>query len=367
MENKKRIILAVTTDLNYDQRMMRICMSLHTAGYEVLIVGIEKPNSKPLTPQPYQQQRLSVYVNAGKLFYLIYWVKLFFFLLFQRADALVAIDLDAILPIYWVSRIRGIKRVHDAHEIFTEMQEVNQRPFIKKLWEWIGNYTVPKFKKGYTIGDGYVDFFKQKYGVHYFTVRNATVLRPFTIPTQKEKVIYYQGAVNVGRAFEKLIPAMQYVNAPLIIAGNGNFAKETEMLIQQYQLEDKVKMLGFIPPAQLKEYTAKAYIGITLFDAENNGMSNQLSLANRYFDYMHHGVPQICCDFSEYHTINEQWELAYLVKDLNPTSIAAGLNKMLEDESYYQSLSDNAMKARSIHCWQNEEIKLLAFYKKLLD
>ncbi len=38
---KRRIFCTVTNDLNYDQRMIRICTSLVRAGYEVVLVGRE--------------------------------------------------------------------------------------------------------------------------------------------------------------------------------------------------------------------------------------------------------------------------------------------------------------------------------------
>src|SRR4051812_31546727 len=115
----KRIICTVTNDLNYDQRMIRICTSLAGAGYDVTLVGLKRKTSKPLVSRPFKQVRLPIMVEQGKLMYFHYWFNLFFYLLFSKVDVLCAIDLDTILPIYYVSRIRGKKRVYDAHEIFT--------------------------------------------------------------------------------------------------------------------------------------------------------------------------------------------------------------------------------------------------------
>jgi hypothetical protein len=53
-----RLIFTVTTDLNFDQRMIRICTSLKNAGYEVELVGRELPESLPLGLQKYTQHRL---------------------------------------------------------------------------------------------------------------------------------------------------------------------------------------------------------------------------------------------------------------------------------------------------------------------
>jgi len=359
----KKIVCTVTNDLNYDQRMIRICTSLANAGYDVTLVGFKRKKSKPLVQRPFKQVRLPVIAEQGKLLYAHYWINLFFFLLFRKADILCAIDIDTILPVYYASRIRGKKRVYDAHEIFTELKEVISRPAVHKMWTWIANHTVPHFKHGYTIGDCYAGEFKRMYDVDYGVVRNATILKPLAIPDKKERFILYQGWVNVGRCFEQLIPAMQCVRANLVVCGEGNFYEQALALTKQYGLEDRIIFKGYVPPEQLKDYTLQAYIGITLF--ENTSLSNRLSLANRFFDYMHSGVPQICNKYPEYERVNQQYEVGALIDELSPDKIAAAINKMLDDEDYYTRLQQNCLKAREVYCWQEEEKKLLAFYKAL--
>ncbi len=362
---KRRIVCTVTNDLNYDQRMIRICTSLVHAGYDVTLVGFRKKNSKPLSDRPFKQVRLPIIVEQGKIMYAHYWFNLFFFLLFRKADALCAIDLDTILPVYYVSKMRGIKRVYDAHEIFTDLKEVISRPSVHKMWTWIGKHTVPHFPVGYTIGECYAEEFKKRYGVSYGVVRNATVLKPLTIPEKPERFILYQGWVNVGRCFEQLIPAMQMVNARLIVCGEGNFYEQARDLARAHKVEDKVIFKGYVPPAQLTDYTIQAYIGITLF--EDTSLSNRLSLANRFFDYMHNGVPQLCIKYPEYEKVNTTFEVAALIDDVSPERIAARLNELLEDEVYYKQLQGNCLKAREVYCWQEEEKTLSGIYKRLFN
>lgn len=276
-----------------------------------------------------------------------------------------AIDLDTIIPVFYASKFIKSKRVYDAHEIFSEMQEVNSRPIVKKMWDWIANKYIPQYRKGYTIGDEYARFFKEKYNVDYETIRNATILKPFVVPDKKEKYILYQGAVNVGRCFEQLIPAMKDVNAPLYIVGKGNYQDEVISLISKHDVGNKVVMMGYKRPEDLKKITENAWIGITLFDSSNDGKSNHYSMANRFFDYMHHGVPQLCNDYPEYRKVNEEYGIGILIDNTDPKTISTALNKLLNDEQLHQQLSQGAMKAREQYNWQEEEKKLISFYKKL--
>ncbi len=360
---QKRIVCTVTNDLNFDQRMIRICTSLAEAGYEVTLVGFKKKKSPPIVNRAFRQVRLPIIAEQGKLLYIDYWIKLFFYLLFKKADIFCAIDLDTIMPVYYASRIRGKKRVYDAHELFTELQEVVTRPRVYKMWKWIEQHTVPNFPVGYTVGGYIAAEFHKRYGVDYKLVRNMTVLKPVTIPEKNERFILYQGAVNVGRCFEYLIPAMKNVPARLIICGEGNFYKDAIDIMQENNLEDKVIFKGYVAPDQLKEYTLQAYVGITLFEA--TGPSNHMSLANRFFDYMHHGVPQLCMKYPEYERINAEFEVAHLIDEPTPEKIAAGLNYLLNNEDYYKQLQENCLKARENYCWQHEEKTLLKVYSDL--
>jgi glycosyltransferase involved in cell wall biosynthesis len=363
MIKKTKIVCAVTNDLNYDQRMIRICSTLANAGYDVTLVGLKRKLSNPIFERPFKQKRLPVIAEKGKILYIDYWIKLFFYLLFKKADILCAIDLDTILPVYYVSLIRNKKRVYDAHELFTELKEVISRPAIHKMWKWIGNHTIPNFKYGYTIGECYAEELKKWYGVEYGVVRNATVLKPYTPIEKKEKYILYQGAVNVGRCFEQLIPAMKNVNANLVICGEGNFYQQAVAIAKKHQLESKVFFKGYVPPEKLSEYTMNAYIGITLF--EDTSLSNRLSLANRFFDYMHYAVPQLCIQYPEYEKVNRRFEIACLIDDATPENIANALNKLLNDDVYYKQLQANCLKAREVYCWQKEAETLLEIYNDI--
>jgi hypothetical protein len=68
MNRSEKLIFAVTNDLNYDQRMIRICSSLSRAGYHVTLVGRRLPGSIPLAVMPYHQFRLKCFSTKGSFF-----------------------------------------------------------------------------------------------------------------------------------------------------------------------------------------------------------------------------------------------------------------------------------------------------------
>ena len=359
----KRFFFSVTNDLAYDQRMIRICTSLAEEGYAVTLVGRKLTNSKPLQSQPFRQKRIRCFFKKGKAVYAEYNIRLFFYLIFKKMDLICAIDLDTILPCYFISKIKKVPRVYDAHELFCEMKEIVTRPNIYRVWKRIEKFAVPEFRYGYTVNQPIADEFKKMYDVDYTVIRSLPVLRPLSIPEKNEKYILYQGAVNEGRSFETLIPAMKMVTARLIIAGEGNFMSQAKELVKNNVLEEKITFTGTLLPHELYNYTVNAWIGITLF--ENKGLSNYFSLANRFFDYANAGIPQLCVDYPAYQEINKIYNIAVLISDLRSENIANSLNRLLEDEVLYFELQQNCLKARKDLNWQNEEKKLVNFYNNI--
>ena len=360
-----RLVFAVTTDLCFDQRMQRICGSLAAAGYRVQLVGWQRPASPPLTPQLYQQHRLRGWFQKGKLFYLEYNLRLLMYLLGQRAAAWCACDLDTALPLWLRARLSGQPLVYDAHELFTEVPEVVARPAVQRLWRAIEKFIVPRARLAYTVGPALARLFETRYGRAFGVVRNVSRYEPAPFLETTGSYILYQGALNVGRGLEQLLDAMPLVAGRLVLCGEGDCsaalraqAARLGLLASGSDPVGKVEFRGFVLPAELREVTRQAAVGIMLL--ENVGLSYYYSLANKFFDYVHAGIPQVLIDFPEYRALNDAFDVAELVPDLAPATLAAALNRLLPggDAARYQHLAANCRRAAPHLSWQQEAQEL---------
>jgi glycosyltransferase involved in cell wall biosynthesis len=360
-----RLVFAVTTDLCFDQRMQRICGSLAAAGYRVQLVGWQRPASPPLTAQLYEQYRLRGWFQKGKLFYLEYNLRLLLYLLGQRAAAWCACDLDTALPMWLRARLGGQPLVYDAHELFTEMPEVVARPAVQRLWRAVEKLVVPRARLAYTVGPALAQLFEQRYGRPFGVVRNVSRYEPAPFMETPGSYILYQGALNVGRGLEQLLEAMPQVNGRLVICGEGDCSAALRaqaallgLLATGSDPVGKVEFRGFVLPPALREVTRQAAVGIMLL--ENVGLSYYYSLANKFFDYVHAGIPQVLIDFPEYRALNDEFDVAELVTDLAPATLAAALNRLLPggDAARYQHLAANCRRAAPQLSWQHEALEL---------
>ena len=344
--------------------MQRICTTLANAGYQVLLIGRMLAASPPLKEEVFQQKRLNCFFNKSFFFYAEYNMRLFFYLCFARMDAICAIDLDTILPCYFVSTLRNKTRIYDAHELFSEMKEVIRRPVVKKTWLAIEKFSVPKFKNGYTVSALIAEEFKRRYRINYTVIKNLPVEKPLLKrePVIK-KIILYQGAINEARGLEQLVESMKNVDAELHLYGDGNICEKITRLVLKCELQDKVFMKGMILPAQLDVVTQNAYIGINL--VEPSGLNQLYSLSNKFFDYIQAAVPQLTMNFPEYKKINDLYEVAVLTNTIDVKEIEDKLNMLLNDPALYGKLKNNCMEARKVFRWQEEEPRLIGFYNNL--
>lgn len=365
-QQNHKIIFCITNDISYDQRMQRICTSLQQAGYNVTLVGRKQKASIVLPHFNFNTKRLPCFFEKGFLFYAEFNLRLLLYLITQKTNAICAIDLDTIVPVYFASIIKNKPRLYDAHELFTEQKEIVTRKRVKKIWLSIEKFFVPKFKYGYTVNNFIKNELNKRYKVNYGIIRNLPILTSYNVELspQTEPFIIYQGAVNEGRAFETIIPAMQNVNCTLQIYGTGNFYKQTQELIKKYELENKVILKGAVPPQALKTITPQAYIGLTLFEA--TGLNQYYSLANRFFDYVMAGIPQICVNYPEYKAINEEYNFALLIPNVEPLTIANAINTLLENENLHHTLQQNCLKAREVLNWNVEQEKLITYWQRIL-
>jgi glycosyltransferase involved in cell wall biosynthesis len=341
--------------------MQRICTSLSKAGYEVLLTGRRLPASVPLREMPFVQKRLHCVFHKGKLFYLEYNIRLFFFLLFQRAAILAPVDADTLVPAFLVSRIRSLKLVFDAHEYFSEVPEVARRKPVQRIWQWVERTFYPRVAVKYTVSETLAAEMGRRYGTSFHTIRNVPLLNAahFEEP-DTDRFILYQGALNEGRALEELIAAMVHLPLRLKLAGEGDLSTSLRAQVKQLKLEEKVEFLGYVPPEELTALTRKAYLGYNLL--HHAGESYFYSLSNKFFDYMHAGVPSLNPPFPEYNAILARYSIG-VVCEAKASDITECVNRLLRDASFYATLRQQCETARQQYNWQQEEQLLIQLYE----
>jgi glycosyltransferase involved in cell wall biosynthesis len=345
--------------------MHRIARTLSANGFDVLLAGRYKLGAFPAPEGEFRTARLPCFFQKGFLFYAEFNLRLFIYLLFTRFDAICAVDLDTLMACSWASRFKKKPLVYDAHEYFTELPEVIDRPAVQRSWDKIAQNHLPRITAGYAVSGSVAQALNEKYGTQLEVVHNYPVQSSAPPEQAGDSYMIYQGVINIGRGLEQLVEAMRDIDIPLVIAGKGDIEDEMVDYLERESLTGKVRMLGAVDPEDLPRLTAEAKIGFNLL--ADMGLNYRYSLANKFLDYIQAGIPQICTDFPEYRKINEKYEVALLVSDLEVATIKSAIKTLLEDRSLYERLAKNCLEARKELCWEQEEAKLLAIWQHVVN
>ena len=369
----KKAIVSVTNDLSTDQRVHKVCLFLVNNGYEVILVGRLQRKSSPMDERPYKTRRLRIGVEKGILFYALYSIRLFFYLMFNKAALLVSNDLDTLLPNYLVSLIKGIPIVYDSHEYYCGVPELINRPLVRGVWHTIEKAIFPKLKHVYTVNDSIAKLYRDEYNVEIGVVRNVPIYTPNKVAVNRKELnlpeniplIIYQGAgINIDRGAEEVLLAMEFVNnAVLLIIGTGDVIEHLKNIARRPELNNKIIFISKMPFDVLKQYTMQASIGLTL--DKDTSPNYRYSLPNKLFDYIHANVPVLASPLIEVKRIVEHYNIGKLIENHDPKHIAKKINSMLTNKEAMIRYKENTILAAKDLNWQKEEQELMKIYSKV--
>ena len=378
-------IVSVTNDLTTDQRVDRTCRALEKSGYEVLLVGRRLRNSRTLAPRSYRMHRLRLLFDKGPLFYAEYNITLFFFLLFHKYDLVVSNDLDTLPGNYLAERIKHpfskmqnakckmqnakfpVRHLHDCHEYFRGVPELTGRKTVTRTWKWIEDRIFPKLGHVVAVNQSVADLYIKEYGNSIEVVRNVpfrktldgSIGRASLHIRPEQKIILYQGAVNVDRGLEEAILAMKFLetDAILVIAGIGDIFESLKISTDEHGLTDRVIFLGQVPFQDLHRYTLMADLGLSI--EKDVSLNYHYCLPNKFLDYIQANVPVLVSPFPEMKAIVDHYRIGEFIKSHDPVSLARQIDSILNNKELLDDYKHNLLKAAEELCWELEERKLV--------
>lgn len=167
----KKIIISVSNDLSTDQRVLKVSDTLYRNGFDICLLGRKHKNSTALD-LPFSYKRFKLFFNSSFLFYFELNIRLFFFLLFSKADIYYSNDTDTLPANFLASKIRKKQLVFDAHELFPEVPELHERPFVKNIWIAIENLIFPHLTASFTVCSSIANYYANKYQIKMQVIRN---------------------------------------------------------------------------------------------------------------------------------------------------------------------------------------------------
>lgn len=304
-----------------------------------------------------------------------------------KYDYIWADDFPDLMPAVKLKEKIGAKLIYDSHEIFIETlnqcfppKAVFYKHIIHKLCLFIMKKSgrraekrmLAKVDRFVTTCESYKNFFVSTYKYNEISIiMNCPhfvgeivphdLRKDFNIP-QNGFVIVFQGKLIPARALNEIIDSMNYVseNVYMILVGDGMLETKLKKQVEDLNLSERVFFTGRVPSAEMVNYAAGADAGINL--QPNINLSKYYGSTNKFFEYMHAGLPMIVSDSPENKNIMLKYDMGLFVKDCyNSKEIAAAINKMADmDLSKYK---ENCKEAAKEYNWENQEKVILDLIK----
>lgn len=342
-------------------------------GWDVLLVGRLLPGSLPLT-RSYGVHRMRLLFKSGALFYAEYNLRLFWLLLFSKADVFHPNDLDTLLANGLAAKLRRKKLVYDSHEYFTGTPEIQDRPLVKRTWEIIEGWFFAQPLAVFTVNDSIARLFSEQYRRKLHVMRNipesqqAIPIKTRTelgLPTDKFIMVLQGSGINAHRGSEEMLQTLALLDDSFLwlIVGSGDVVPFLKTEAGKLGLMERVRFLPKMPYLEMMQYTKAADLGLTLDKPTN--INYLYSLPNKIFDYIRAGIPVFASNLPEVANIIRTYEVGFVFHKHDPVLLAEQLQSIKSNSTAYQQAKENTQGAAAGLSWEEEVKVLLEVYRRL--
>ncbi len=363
-ETLYNIVFCSTSLATYDRRMQRITHALSDDQHKVRWISRHHASSNE-SDKAVNSVFIKCLFHSGILFYLEFNFRLFLKLVGSSEACISCVDLDTLLASTLAAKLKGKKLIFDAHEIFYEVPELTGKPLKKWIWKQVARWCIPHTTLCYTVNNSLKAHYEKHYNKEFHVIRNVpdgTGLADVdTSVRENNKILVYLGAVNKGRGIDVAIEAMQALtDYTLIVIGDGDEHTEMQQLSRSLGVAHRIEFKGYTKPNEIFPILKECSIGLNILVAESENY--RLSLANKFFDYMHAGLPSINMKYPEYESILTEHQVGLMIEKYRVEDLIKAVKK-LENGVLFTRLAENCNIYKEAYTWSREKLNLVSLYE----
>ncbi len=156
-------------------------------------------------------------------------------------------------------------------------------------------------------------------------------------------IVGWSGAVSCLDSFKKAVEENPKIKAFFI--GNGDI-EELEGRINELELENNAKYLGYFPFEKMPELLSSGDVGLLPFKKDP---LTEAASPIKIFEYMSVGMPVISTDMMGTKEVIKDNYNGILVK--NDAEFVSALIKIAEDKDFYKKLKENSFETVKMYDW----------------
>ncbi|MDB2624713.1 glycosyltransferase [Flavobacteriaceae bacterium] len=372
MSNKKQIILmAESSDIYHDGRVLKEAHALTEAGYDICIYGFRNFNFVKPT-YPFQIKTLPVFNKKNRLarnLSLIFNILIFNFrILFKRAKVYHSHNTMFLPSMFLASKIYGAKLIYDCHEVQWELNILARKiesAFIKKV-KYIINVSEGRAKAQIERFDLKEDSLSIVSNFPEIPKR----LTPISFTNKKQLIFIFSGGFdlydNKLDNFVRALHDFKECRFILMVFGYGDSYAKMEKIIKDIKIEDRVQFIPLVKPNEVIRTIEKFDIAVNLLTNPRNLISYKYHGINKVYEYLLAGLPILSSNLPSFINEFEGNNIGKSVDPDNIESIKEGIQYFLDHRSELEEMKKRARAlAISKFNWDSEKYKLVELYKNL--
>lgn len=351
----------------FDTRIIKMCRSLVTAGFEVyFVVADDKPNEiidnvRIISVNVKSTNRISRMTSVASKVY-------------KTALALNC-DIyhfhDPELLFYGLKlRKRNYQVIYDSHEdvprdILSKYYIWKpSRMFLSFFVEQIENYIASRLNMIITA----TPFIKERFlkiNCNTEVINNFPVLSELYSKiswNDKKNYVCFIGGINVERGIYEIVNAMINTTATLQLAGEF----ETSRIFAKAKISkgwNKVKFHGYVNRQQARSILSESKAGLVTYHPHPNHINAQ---PNKIFEYMSASIPVIASNFPLWKSMIDLDQFGLYVNPMDTNEIAGAINYLIDNPDIASKMGENGRKAvEEKFNWEVEAKKLVGIYINL--
>lgn len=391
---KQKVVMAVTNDLRFDNRVRKEAASLVQAGFTVVVICKRSPATPPdeyfdgvqvkrIDLEPYPRslaEKLKIlwsFINVqNKILYRV--------LVDERGDIYHAHDLETLLPVGQASAKLGRPFVYDVHDLKLDvirkrrsstLMGILLHPIWMMLYASLERYWIKRASGVITTNRFYAAVIQRRYQIPAPTLvtncppyvnlapeKIRNLRQHFSLPTEST-IILYQGGLGESRGILIMVDALPLLATSyhFVIIGEGKMQTTIQARAQARGVADRVHFHPLVPASELLFYTAGADIGLLLIEDQN--ISKRYTAPNKLFEYMMAGLPMLASNMPYIAEVVHQTGSGMVIEGLDPHSVAKAAETMVRSSELHDMRRRALEASHDRYNWEQESQKLVALYQ----
>lgn len=368
------------TTLEYESRILKVTETLVSSNIvnKVIVVGTSRPGLPKLEHIDAHRGlvRIKTWLQGRNFFlraacFLEWSFRVLWYFRKNRIDMVNCHSLSSLPLCVVIKKLHGARLVYEPHELETEtitftglkrsFAKLLERHLIKhaSLIIVVSNSISAHYKCDYKLKSVSVVMNAPK--ITSTNEKSLNLLRDLYGLSKSDYLYMYQGVLEGERGVQLLLEAFQILplDKHIVFMGFGSLEKEIKKAVMKFP---NIHIHEPVSPSEVVKYTQGVDVGFSLLsdDCENH----RCALPNKFFHYLHAGVPMIISDLYEMGVLVERYSCGWKTKN----SVESIVEKvMMISRADIEIASEGTERGRIELSWERESKTLESIYHSLAD